>query len=115
MIRTISGIAMALALLAVAGCSTVTEGEYKSAQVVLKESGTTRRQITADCIADMKRESAADKANMAAFLGVSVARLPAAFCNRIVGAMADGRLSHRDIFGAQRNGNYAKLITVLRG
>ncbi|HEV2506256.1 MAG TPA: hypothetical protein VGV39_24485 [Mesorhizobium sp.] len=115
MSKAISGTITALALLIAGGCSTVTESEYKSAQVVMKESGTTRRQLNAECIADFRGESSADKANMAALLGVSVARLPAAFCGRMISAMANGRLSYQDIYGARRDGNYAKLIAVLRG
>ena len=107
----------ALAVLAgmVAGCTTVSKSEYQTAQVVLRESPTTRRQATAECAADLARKSPVEKANLAAFLNVSVTRMPTVFCARVFSAMANGRLSYEDVFAARRSGNYAAIIRALQG
>lgn len=103
------------ALAGMTGCTTVSKSDYKTAQIVLKESPTARRHVVSECIADINRASAVDKANLGAFMNVSVSRVPSAFCNRLLSAMANGHLSYDDLFTATRSGNYAKLIRVLQG
>lgn len=99
--------------LVVGGCTTVTKDEYKTAQVALRESPSIRKQAIAECMTNNRNSTAADRANLAAFLRVSEARAPAVFCSRIFSAVADGRISYEDLTSANRTGNYSVFIRAL--
>lgn len=106
--------AMLLGAIAASGCTT-SQSEYEVGQAVLKTDPDIRRTITADCIKDIDNDSAAERANMAAFMNVPVSRVSSTFCNRLIKAVANNRISYADITKANRSGNYEKFIKVLLG
>lgn len=79
--------AMLLGAIAASGCTT-SQSEYEVGQAVLKTDPDIRRTITADCIKDIDNDSAAERANMAAFMNVPVSRVSSTFCNRLIKAVA---------------------------
>jgi hypothetical protein len=97
-----------------AGCTTMSSQDYALVQKELRKPAL-RNEVTADCVASFRRDSAIEKENMAAFLNVSVAQLPSTFCTRFYRALASGRISYDQYLAAERNGNYAPFIRALRG
>jgi hypothetical protein len=110
--KSIASLTIAAAILS--GCGAPTAGQYEALKESLRDP-TARQAAVADCRRDVDNDSAADRANMAAFLGVPVSRAGSAFCNRLFDGIASGRVSHADLFQAQRSGDYSKLIAILRG
>lgn len=110
-----SGIAtvFCVSIAALAGCTTGSKSDYDLARNEIRKNAAVRRELVAQCKADFSKNSATDNENMAAVLGVSTASLPSAFCTRLYGAIASGKLTYED-FQSARRGGYAKLIRVLR-
>jgi hypothetical protein len=105
----------AIAAATLSGCTTtVTESEYRLARSALNESPSVRREIVADCIADRRRDSAAERREISALMKVSVANYERTFCNRIVNAFANGRLSRNEINNVSSVSD-EKFIRILQG
>jgi hypothetical protein len=114
MARSAFVIAILVVTAAVAGCTTMSSQDYALAQKELRKPAI-RKEVTAKCVASFRQDSTVEKENMAAFLNVSVAQLPSAFCTRFYRALASGRISYDEYLAAERNGNYAPFIRALRG
>ncbi len=100
----------------VAGCSTMTEGEFNTMHTVLEGSPATKRQAIKDCIARERSISQADKNTYAAIMNVSAARYETAFCNRLMNALASGRITYADYVKLSSPGaDSSKLIKVMQG
>ena len=112
--KTFAGAALLLAALASGGCTT-SQAKYETGQVALKTNPEIRRKIEADCIKDIDKKPAVERANVAAMIDVPVSRVSSAFCGRMIRAVANNRISYADIQNAKRKGDYVKFIRVLRG
>lgn len=112
--KMLSGAALLLAVLASSGCTT-SQANYETGQMALKSDPEIRRKIEADCIKDIDKKPAVEKANVAAMIDVPVSRVSSTFCNRMIRAVANNRISYADIQNAKRKGDYVKFIRVLRG
>ncbi|MEW6630587.1 MAG: hypothetical protein AB1440_06935 [Pseudomonadota bacterium] len=99
-----------------AGCTSVSEGEWKTAQTVMQGSPAVKREVMADCIKQLGAEQLKDRQAIAKLMNVSVARVPAAFCSRFLNGWASGRFSYRDFQGIHsQTADNSRLIRVLQG
>jgi hypothetical protein len=106
-------LSMALITIAVSGCTTVSESEYKLGRSYLVENPSVKRELIRDCVADQRRESAGDQKTTAALMGVSVKAYPQLFCSRVINAYANGRLTYSDIKNA--SADQSKMVNIVLG
>jgi len=99
-----------------AGCTSVSEGEWKTAQTVMQGSPAVKREVMTDCLKQLGSEPLKDRQAIAKLMNVSVARVPAAFCGRFLNAWASGRFSYRDFQGIHsQTADHSRFIRVLQG
>ena len=109
-------IALSLATIALSGCVTVSESDYKLGRNYLAENPGLKRELITECIAERRAESLAERNTNAAFMNVSVKAYPDAFCRRVINAYANGRLSYSDVQKAIGGyGDSSKMIRILQG
>jgi hypothetical protein len=106
--------AMMAALLS--GCNTTTEAEYKLGISVIKKDPALRQDLSRECIADAKKLTLNEQKTLSAIMNVSLQQFPRSICNRIIGAMLNGRLSYSEAknFG-NPNSDMSKLIRIIQG
>lgn len=99
-----------------AGCTTMTEGEFNTMHATLEGSPAVKRMAIRDCIAREKSTPLGEKKTYAAFMNVSVARYETAFCNRISNALANGRLTYADYVKLHSpTADNSKVIRIMQG
>ncbi|MBT1158053.1 hypothetical protein J1C56_20865 [Aminobacter anthyllidis] len=100
----------------VAGCTTMSQGEYKTAQTALSGSPSLKREIMASCIKDENARSAKDKAEMAAVFNINPSTYAQTFCKRMINGMASNRITYQDYRNLDSStADNSKLIRVLQG
>lgn len=112
-----STIALVFLLLgAIAGCNSMSEGEFKTGQAVLSGSPAVRKQAIRDCIEDTRNDPLATQKTLATVLNVSLSRMPAVACSRLFNAYASGRITYQDYKNWNTpNGDISKVIRILQG
>ena len=109
-------VATILSFSIISGCSTTSEADYNAGITVVKSNPSARKEISRKCIAEVKAQSLLDQKNLAAVMNVSLASYPKVFCQRLIGAMLNGRLTHADFKAMSGlNGDYSKLIKIVQG
>jgi hypothetical protein len=104
---------MTLTAVVLAGCTSVSESEYKLGRSYLAENPSVKRELIRDCVTDQRRESAGDQKTTAALMGVSVKAYPQLFCSRVINAYANGRLTYSDIKNA--SADQSKMVNIVLG
>ncbi len=100
----------------VAGCTTMSQGEYKTAQTALSGSPSLKHEIMASCIKDENARSAKDKAEMAAVFNINPNTYAQTFCKRMINGMASNRITYQDYRNLDSStADNSKLIRVLQG
>lgn len=108
--------ALLLGAVMLAGCTTVSEGEFNNAQTVLSGSPAIKAKVTRECIADQATLPLAERKTLAEVANVSLERLPATFCNRLWNAVARGRITYADYRNlSSPSADSSKVIKVLQG
>ena len=99
----------------VAGCTSMSEGEFNTMSATLS-SPAAKRSIIADCIADERATPQSEKNNLSALMNVSPARYETAFCGRLVNALANGKITYADYRKLlSPSADNSKLIKILQG
>ena len=99
----------------VAGCTSMSEGEFTTMHADLG-SPAAKRYVINECVADERATSQADKNNLSALMNVSPARYETAFCNRLVNALANGKITYADYRKMlSPSADNSKLIKILQG
>ncbi|MES0032697.1 hypothetical protein [Mesorhizobium sp. M0040] len=99
-----------------AGCTTLTEGEFNTMHTTLEGSPVTKRVAINECIARERPTPLNERKTYAAIMNVSVAKYDSAFCNRLFNAVANGRLTYADYRRLSSPGaDSSKLIKILQG
>lgn len=99
----------------VAGCTSMSEGEFTTMHAGLG-SPAAKRYVINECVADERATSQADKNNLSALMNVSPARYETAFCNRLVNALANGKITYADYRKMlSPSADNSKLIKILQG
>ncbi|MER8863225.1 hypothetical protein NKI19_05820 [Mesorhizobium sp. M0751] len=99
-----------------AGCTTLTEGEFNTMHATLEGSPVTKRTAINECIARERSTPLAERKTFAAFMNVSVAKHDSAFCNRLYNAVANGRLTYADYRRlSSPTADNSKVIKILQG
>jgi hypothetical protein len=99
----------------VAGCTSMSEGEFTTMHAGLG-SPAAKRYVINECVADERATSKADKNNLSALMNVSPARYETAFCNRLVNALANGKITYADYRKMlSPSADNSKLIKILQG
>lgn len=113
--RTRGGATLALLAAVLAGCATnISTSEYAALQAVLRTDAQVRQEIIVDCAARIARKPTAERANVAALMGVPVEKVPSRFCRRFFNGVASGKVTADDL-STFRDDDNANLIRVLRG
>lgn len=100
----------------VTGCTTMSQGEYKTAQTALAGSPALKRETMNSCIKDENARSAKDKAEMAAVFNIDPKNYAATFCKRLINGMASNRITYQDYANLDSStADNSKLIRVLQG
>jgi hypothetical protein len=85
-------------------------------QVALSGSPALKKKVLAECYEKFHFHNEAEKANAAALMNVSPARAQPTLCNRVINAIASGRLKYSDYLAARRGGgDLSNVIKVLQG
>ena len=99
----------------VAGCTSMSEGEFSTMHAGLG-SPAAKRYVINECVADERATSQADKNNLSALMNVSPARYETAFCSRLVNALANGKITYADYRKMlSPSADNSKLIKILQG
>jgi len=99
----------------VAGCTSVSEGEFNNLQATLG-SPAAKRSVIANCIVNQRRTPARDKSTYAAIMNVSPARYETAFCNRLFTALANGKITYADYRNlTSPTADSSKVIKIMQG
>ncbi|MGX5850843.1 hypothetical protein ACWGTO_27570 [Mesorhizobium sp. PL10] len=99
----------------VAGCTSMTEGEFETMHAGLG-SPAAKRSVINDCVADQRATPQSDKNNLSALMNVSPARYETAFCNRLLNALANGKITYADYRKMlSPSADNSKLIKILQG
>lgn len=99
----------------VAGCTSMSEGEFNTVHAYLGSPAAKRSAIN-ECITDERATSQADKNNLSALMNVSPAIYETAFCNRLVNALANGKITYADYRKMlSPSADNSKLIKILQG
>jgi hypothetical protein len=99
----------------VAGCTSISEGEFNNLHAKLG-SPAVKRSVIADCIADERRLPVREKNAYAAIMNVSPARYETAFCNRLFTALANGKITYADYRNlTSPTADGSKVIKIMQG
>lgn len=99
-----------------AGCTTLTEGEFNTMHATLEGSPAVKRMVIKDCIARERATRLGEKKTYAAIMDVSVAKYETAFCSRISNALANGRLTYADYVKLHSpTADNSKVIRIMQG
>lgn len=113
---TVRFAAAMLGMSLVAGCSTMTEGEFNNLHATLQGSPAVKRSVIKECVADERNTPADKKKNYSAFMNVSPDRYEMAICNRLVNALADGRITYADYRKlSSPTADSSKVIKIMQG
>ncbi len=108
--------AVMLGMSLVAGCSTMTEGEFNNMHATLQGSPAVKRSVIKECVVSERATPAAKKKTYSAFMNVSPDRYEAAMCNRLVNALADGRITYVDYQKlSSPTADSSKVIKIMQG
>ena len=92
--------------------SRATVQDYAVYREEIRSDRQARRDATAQCVRTFSEGDRNWRVTLAAMARASIPRAPAVACQRIVRAIADGRLTYQDVYG--RAGG-PKLYAVIRG
>lgn len=84
---------------------------YEFGADALRKDPKVRAAALQDCVKDMQRKPLPERRMLSSATGVSLARMPQVFCDRIVAGVASGRITYADL----QNDQDDKLIRVVRG
>ena len=99
-----------------AGCNTVTEGEWNNAQAVMQGSPAVKRQVIKGCVARQAAKPLAERKLESQVFNVGLERLPSTFCNRLWNAFAKGRISYADYLKLwSSTADNSKVIKIMQG
>ncbi len=101
--RALVAVGLAFSL---SGCAAA----YKIGAEQLRDDPKFRAEVVRDCVRDIKRDPLAEQRAIAAAVRAPLGRDPEIFCNRLVAAMASGRLTYEDM-----RGNPQKVLRVVAG
>jgi len=106
----------ALGLGLLAGCQSTQEAnEYAVVQTALSGSKAMQREVSKECVNEMKVLSAEDVRMMAVFLDTTKSKALPLLCSRIVTGMTNGDLTYQDYKAVQRGELSPKVVRVMQG
>ncbi|WP_095091376.1 hypothetical protein [Mesorhizobium sophorae] len=108
--------ALLLGAVMLAGCTTLSEGEFNNAQAVLSGSPAIKAKVIKECISDQAKLPLAERKTVAEVVNVSLERQPATTCNRLWNAVARGRITYADYRNlSSSSADSSKVIKILQG
>ncbi|WP_432285503.1 hypothetical protein SLT36_01525 [Aminobacter sp. BA135] len=100
----------------VAGCTTMSQGEYKNLQTALNGSPALKREVLVSCIKDENARSAKEKAEMAALFNIEPKNYASTFCKRMFNGLTSGRITYQDYVNLDSpTADSSKVIRILQG
>lgn len=99
-----------------AGCTTLSEGEYNNLQAVVEGSPGTKRAVVKECIEEQRALPLSEKKERAELFNINLASYPTTYCNRLWNAVANGRLTYADYRKLTMPGaDSSKMIRIMQG
>ncbi|MCD1636036.1 hypothetical protein K7H91_19945 [Martelella mediterranea] len=106
----------ALGLGLLAGCQSTQEAnDFAVAQTALAGSKAMQREVSKECVNEMKVLGAEDIRMIAVLLDTTKSKALPLLCSRIVTGMANGDLTYQDYKASQRGGLSPKVVRVMQG
>jgi hypothetical protein len=93
----------------------VNQADFDAARRIIKADPARRQVLVHDCRANMRMKSKKERGNIAALMKVSLADVPAVFCDRTINAADSGRLTAADTNSFRRGEISPKMIAILQG
>jgi hypothetical protein len=97
------------------GCTSISKSEFETAQEAMKGSPGLKRDAIAECTHGVNGKPAAEKANVAKLMNVSLAAMPSLYCTRMMNAIASGRISYSDAQAFERGTKVPEMIQIIQG
>jgi hypothetical protein len=99
-----------------AGCNTVTEGQWNTAQAVIQGSPAVKRDVIKGCLAHQAAKPLAERKLESEVLNVRLERVPSVYCNRLWNAFAKGRITYADYLKLwSSTADNSKVIKIMQG
>lgn len=73
-----------------------------------------RAEAMQDCLAQARYWRPSQRSKVAGYMGVSQARAPRLFCQRLINALASGRITNKDVAKFRVSGS-GKLLQIIKG
>lgn len=109
-------VAVAVGAAALAGCTTLTEGEFKNTQAVVSGSPSAKRETIDECVARKRAEPLSERQEAASFHNVKLSAFPETYCKRLWNAVASGRITYDDYRKLDQPGaDNSKIIRIMQG
>jgi hypothetical protein len=91
----------------------LTKSEYEEMHTVMQGSPALKRDAIRKCIASHFSADLTDYYSK--LMNVSKSDVPSAFCNRLHGAIASGRLKYEDVRAIYNNSMSPNLVRIMQG
>lgn len=99
--------------LLLSGC--VTRNNYESVVTALNGSPALRAKQIENCISKRKYTSPTQRHNLALLMNLPDSAADSTFCRRVVNAMANGRISFREVKGTMHGQLTPNLVRIAQG
>jgi hypothetical protein len=107
--------ALILCGIAVSSCTTTTRTNYDAGVTALAGSKKLRLMAIENCITKSKNADPAKRHRMAVLMDMDDSKVDRAYCNRIVNAAAEGRISYDEVVNAHYGQVTPNLIRIVQG
>ncbi len=108
--------AISLCTAIVAGCAPVSQGQWNTEVTTMQGSPAWRRQAIIDCTATAEKKPESVRVSMSKVMNVAPDKTPRVFCERMIRAVANGRLTYAeatDIWA--KRGDRSEYIEIIQG
>ena len=99
-----------------AGCTSVSEGQWNTAQAVMQGSPAVKRDVIKGCVARQIAKPLAERKLESRVFNVALDRLPSTYCNRLWNAVVKGRITYADYRNLwSSTADNSKVIKIMQG
>ena len=105
-----------LLVFALAGCNTVSEDQWNTAQTAFSGSSSLRAHAIQDCVANQKHLSFTKKKMLADLTGASIDKYPTILCSRVINAISSGRMTYEDYKKSEKSdADNSNVVRIMQG
>ena len=105
-----------LGVAVLAGCTTMSEGEFNNVQAVVGGSPAGKRATIKECIERERAMPLSTQRETAEVFNINLANYPATYCTRLWNAVASGRITYADYRKLSTpTADSSKVIRIMQG